>query len=174
MIRGILLVSLLVLCASGAYLYQQIRFVAAAGPEISPAVTRAGTRQVILEVGGGMPVVGKSAGTQVPADGGETAPPAENPPREPGPTARPTETTPTGRPDAPPVSAPAPPTAPESPSVFIQKGETLYSIAVKHYGSGAPAVRKDIIAASRIADESKIREGTRIVLPLTAGGRKRQ
>jgi nucleoid-associated protein YgaU len=49
----------------------------------------------------------------------------------------------------------------------VQKGESLYRIAEKYYGSGDEENRLKIVEANRklIADESRIREGIRLLIP---------
>jgi len=196
MIRGILLLSILALLACGAYLYHQVRFASASGPEVAPAEAPGNSKEIVFELGGAPPwenvkvdtVKGDSmtpapSPKQVPPPAAPpaVAPPAAAPPAgsEPEVKAKQQDFTPVVNNDGEPVKEPAKgPPAPPLPagatSVKIGKGETLYSIAVKFYGSGAPPVRKDIAAASRIGDETKIREGTVLALPTTAGGKKRK
>lgn len=71
--------------------------------------------------------------------------------------------------------AAAPTTTPENAvTLKLGKGDTIYKLALKYYGSGSMAVMKDIAAASRIADPARVAEGAMVVLPAVAGGATRR
>ncbi len=62
-----------------------------------------------------------------------------------------------------PAAAPAPATSGGGQTYVVQKGDTLYSISRKVYGT--PTRVKDIVAANGIADPNKIKVGQTLVLP---------
>jgi hypothetical protein len=170
MLRALVLLSILALLACGAYLYHQVRFTHAATPDIAPVGAGKSLGDIVFQLGGAPPKAAPAPAEVAPAE-----PPVKSDPvPSPGPAAPPKEDVKPPKSETPP-SPPQPAALPAGASTAtIGKGETLYSIAVKYYGSGAPAVRKDVAAASRISDETKIREGTVLTLPAVAGGKRRK
>jgi hypothetical protein len=170
--RSLLLVSVLVLLIAGAYLWHSTHFVVAASRPA--AIAPGGGGDVVFAIGGGPApgapgAVAKEARESAGPAGGQGAQPEGSP----GNGATGEMAPPGGAAAAPKGNATNTETA-QPVTVKITKGMTIYGVALKYYGSGAPAVRRDIVAASHISDETKIKEGTIATLPDTAGGRARR
>lgn len=154
--RALLLFSALAILVAGAFLFQQMRFGKSQAQEIQRNRS-ANPDEVVIEIGGNAPV-----------------------PRERTPVS--VETRPVDLPQPEPRVAPPSGSTPENPrppadgpkTLKLGKGDTLYKIAIKYYGSGSPAILKDIASASKITDAAKVPEGANITLPKSAGGVKRK
>ncbi len=157
--RALLLISLLALVVAGAFLLQSVRYGSLVEARTTP--TLPGTENdLVLEIGGGPP---PPAPERWPARGAGAGPPDGN--RVP-PT--PHEDDRLGL-----DGEPAPGPAEDLPRVVVKPGQSLSSIAKRHYGSASPNVVRDIARANEIANPNKVREGTSLALPSVAGGRKR-
>jgi phage tail protein X len=170
-VRALVLVSTLALLVAGAYLFQQVRF--GSSTKAAPRLALPGDAgDVVLEIGGGPPGQLRPSprppvGSPPPRDAREGL--AKEADASPGMSDDPRDASegPPGRPRSATDSRPA-------SVVRLRKGETLYSLARKHYGSGADPVLRDLAKANGIASVAKVREGTAISLPETAGGRSRR
>src|SRR5262245_8602229 len=163
--RALLLVSILSVLLAGAYLWHVARFTTTASerPAAADAIPAQGP-DLVLEIGGGPPAGAPAIPAKV------SAPPKAKPNTRDATPPAPDD----AQPDPKKAQAPKSDEPAGDPTVKFAKGMTIYSLAVKNYGSGSPAVIRDIVGASHISDETKIREGATIVLPAEAGGRKRK
>jgi hypothetical protein len=194
--RALLLFSGLLVIVCIAYMVQQMRFVQASGSAAPIEATPQKAPELVYEIGGVpprselAPIPSKEPakpvnGPTAPASAGESNKSGSNnsgidnatPPAKGDGAAKPNDNkiakAPLENSNIVPASQRPVDASPKNPTVKFEKGTTLYSIAVKHYGSGAPAVVKDIATASKISDATKIKEGATLVLPAVAGGRKR-
>lgn len=160
--RAILLFSALILLVAGAFLFQQYRFGGARAGETA-VKQRGSPDDVVLEIGGDAPAPRIDAPAPNPVNIKLSNEPAVHVESRSASAAT--------------VADPPPKTKPEVPvskSIKLAKNELVYKLAIKYYGSGGPAVLKDIGAASKIADVAKVAEGATIVFPAVAGGLKRK
>lgn len=165
--RALLLFSALAILVAGAFLFQQMRFGRTEAAQTTKKPAGAGADDVILEIGGTQPppletptVSQKVNNTNNPAEGPSAPKGGSN-----------LQNNNNAETPAQPANAINNPRGAGSPkTIKLSKGETIYKLALKYYGSGSKEVLKDIATASKIKDTAKVAEGANVTLPSVAGG----